>query len=352
MDLQIFLRASRQKLLKSLLQGAMLLLSAWFIFMVILLVSGRTEILNWVLAVAAAILLIVAFAINKAYFAIEKRQRSMVYRFFFTGIRTIIVITLLLGIWGVFEIFHRADCGPCAIYQAIGLSLVIIWACIFMAYFIWAIYYYNINLGIPEEVWDRINDAKEAKRAGDYYDQDDIDEEPNVNPYQSETFGLPNGTVRGMIAFTLLFGALAMLIVSIGMENEIDPNTLFWDQYDFFKTAFLMMIAFYFGTRALQYLNTGQGPIGSGGGGGAGSGDNNGGDSGGDQSGSAASGGGGGLGSLVDTLKDTIKDKFIDPMDAKGEEKETQETTKSKPKTTKGKAGGDMGFVDPMQPKK
>ena len=58
-----------------------------------------------------------------------------------------------------------------------------------------------------------------------------------------------------MIAFTLLFGALAMLVASIGMKNELDPASMFWDQYEFFKTAFLMMIAFYFGSRSLQYLN-------------------------------------------------------------------------------------------------
>jgi hypothetical protein len=214
-----------------------------------------------------------------------------------------------------------------------------------MAYFIWAIYYYNINLGIPEEVWDRINDAKEAKRAGDYYIEDDLTEEPHVNPYQSQTFGLPNGTVRGMIAFTLLFGALAMLIVSIGMENEIDPNALFWDQYDFFKTAFLMMIAFYFGTRALQYLNPGQGPVGPSGGG-AGAGNSDSGGVAGKSAGSDASAGG------LSGIVDTIKDKLFDPMEKEEAQKEPAKQDKPKPKSSESKDDEDMGFVDPMQPKK
>jgi len=64
-----------------------------------------------------------------------------------------------------------------------------------------------------------------------------------------------------MIAFTLLFGAIAVLIVSIGMRNQWDENTVFWDQYEFFKTAFLMMIAFYFGSRSLQYLQNRNQPV-------------------------------------------------------------------------------------------
>lgn len=98
--------------------------------------------------------------------------------------------------------------------------------------------------------------AREKKANGENYCIDDINEEPEYNPYKDETFGLPPGTARGMIAFTLLFGAIAMLIVSIGMENEIDTNAMFWGQYEFFKTAFLMMIAFYFGSRSLQYLQS------------------------------------------------------------------------------------------------
>ena len=95
---------------------------------------------------------------------------------------------------------------------------------------------------------------RKIKRQGNFYNQDDINAEPEYNPYKDETFGMPNGTVRGMIAFSLLFGAISLLVVSFGMTNEIDPNSLFWDQYEFFKTAFLMMIAFYFGSRSLQYF--------------------------------------------------------------------------------------------------
>lgn len=325
---------------KFILQGILLLLFALLLYLVFLLIGGKATAWIWAAGIVTALLIVILYAYLKSHFPKEKRQRSMVYKFFFSGIRIIIIITLLVGIWGVFEIISSADCGPCAVYQAIGLSLVIIWSCIFMAYFIWAIYYYNINLGIPEEVWDRINDAKEAKRTGNFYSEEDLAEEPHTNPYRSETFGLPNGTVRGMIAFTLLFGALAMLIVSIGMENQVDPNALFWDQYEFFKTAFLMMIAFYFGTRALQYLQSNSKPTdlsaGRNTGGGASSAQEN--------TGNGGNAGNGESSSILDTLKDKVFDSM------KPEIEENKESDNNPESDNKEDESIDLG--DPMNPGK
>ncbi|MEQ9403985.1 MAG: hypothetical protein RIM99_10385 [Cyclobacteriaceae bacterium] len=199
-----------------------------------------------------------ALSFYKAAFTEVKKKKDSMSRFFFWGIRVIILILLFLGTLGVLMIFETSDCQECAVYKAVGLGIVTIWACIFLGYFIWAVYYYNINLGLTDEEWQKIAAAKEDKRQGNFYNQADIDEEPEYNPYNDQTFGLPAGTVRGMIAFTLLFGAIAMLVVSFGMTNEIDPNSFFWDQYDFYKTAFLMMIAFYFGSRSLEYLKGGK----------------------------------------------------------------------------------------------
>ncbi len=58
-----------------------------------------------------------------------------------------------------------------------------------------------------------------------------------------------------MIAFTLLFGAISLMVVSMGMDGEINENSFFWDHFEFFKTAFLMMIAFYFGDSSLKTLS-------------------------------------------------------------------------------------------------
>lgn len=204
------------------------------------------------------ILAFAAFVVTWAYYKssvgyTKKKKPDSMSRFFFWGIRVIILILLLLGALGVYMVF-QTNTGDEAVFKAIGLGIITLWACIFLSYFIWAVYYYNINLGMTDEEWNKIYQAKEDKSNGNFYSQEDIDAEPEYNPYKDETFGMPNGTVRGMIAFSLLFGAIAMLVVSFGMSNEIDPNSFFWDQYEFFKTAFLMMIAFYFGSRSLQYL--------------------------------------------------------------------------------------------------
>lgn len=130
-----------------------------------------------------------------------------------------------------------------------------LWSNVFLGYFIWATYYYNLNYGVSNKVWQKIEEAKSAKASSLPYNADILDDEPLFNPYNDQTFGLPPGTVRGMIAFSLLFGGTALLIVSFGLNSEISPDSIFRDQYEFFKTAFLMMVAFYFGTRSLKYLN-------------------------------------------------------------------------------------------------
>lgn len=169
----------------------------------------------------------------------------------------IVVISLIFLLFIILGISHIVTFGAESggqIYKAIGFGMIMVWVCIFICYFIWAVYFYNLNYGYSQAVWDKIEEAKKNRSDGKEYCQAYIDDEPKVNPYKDETFGLPNGTVRGMIAFTLLFGSIAMLVVSFGMKNEIQSSGFFIDQFDFFKKAFLMMIAFYFGNHSLKYL--------------------------------------------------------------------------------------------------
>lgn len=239
---------------KSIIEGGSYISAAVSVLFILMIFYGNNFTDNLILAGIFALIFAALRAGSSTYFDDKQKQRNSLYKFFFGGLKVVVVILLLIGIWGVYEIITNSQCGSCAVYQAIGLGIIVIWSCVFLSYFIWAIYFYNINLGLTEDEWDKIHVAREKKSNGENYCVDDINEEPAYNPYKDETFGLPPGTVRGMIAFTLLFGAIAMLIVSIGMENEIDTNAMFWDQYEFFKTAFLMMIAFYFGSRSLQYL--------------------------------------------------------------------------------------------------
>lgn len=67
-----------------------------------------------------------------------------------------------------------------------------------------------------------------------------------------------------MIAFTLLMGGMALLIVSFGTEYSGVDSALLSQQFEFFETAFLMMIAFYFGDKSLKYLQNRWNPRGSG----------------------------------------------------------------------------------------
>jgi hypothetical protein len=177
----------------------------------------------------------------------SKKEHDSMSKFFFTGIAGIIVIMLVIGIWGAYALQETA-------FRAIAMVMIILWACVFLGYFLWAVYFYNVNFGITQEEWDRIDESKRKKRMGEYYSEADLAEEPKYNPYDDQTFGLPPGTVRGMIAFTLLFGGISTLIMSIGMDDCLECQSAFRDQFEFFKTAFIMMIAFYFGSRSLEYL--------------------------------------------------------------------------------------------------
>lgn len=134
------------------------------------------------------------------------------------------------------------------LYKAIAIDIILLWIGALIGYYTWAIYFFNINLGLTNEDWAEI---REKARNG---------EKVNIrekNPHQTDTLGLPDGTIRGTLALSLAVGALALLIASLGIESTMPLNQLFVDTFDFFKTAFLMMIAFYFGNKSLQYLNTG-----------------------------------------------------------------------------------------------
>jgi hypothetical protein len=141
------------------------------------------------------------------------------------------------------------------IFAIVGLLMLVIWLAVFMIYFVWSVYHYNINFGITDGEWAEIAEAKRQGRDLELENPALQIREPKYNPYRSQTFGLPPGTVRGMIAFTLLFGGISLLVASMGTE-EINPEMmqLRIQQFEFFETAFLMMIAFYFGDRSLKYF--------------------------------------------------------------------------------------------------
>jgi hypothetical protein len=129
----------------------------------------------------------------------------------------------------------------------IAISIILIWFMIFIPYLAWAVYFYNINLGKTNEEWEVIN----IKNATAKTESEKISPD---NPYREETFGLPKGTIRGSLAITLMVGGLSLFVVAIGHPTILKDNEFFHENFDFFKTAFLMMIAFYFGSKGLEIL--------------------------------------------------------------------------------------------------
>ena len=172
------------------------------------------------------------------------------YKKFFFKLATLVTWTLFfLGLLGIVLIFVTTG-DP---FKAASLVFLLVWLVIFVRYFLWAVYHYNVNYGLSIKDWENIEEAKERFKKGETVLASEL-EEPKFNPYRSQTFGVPPGTVRGMLAFTLLFGAISILIASMGMEQVDLENSLIRDQFEFFKTAFLMMMAFYFGDKSLRFL--------------------------------------------------------------------------------------------------
>src|SRR5690606_29269271 len=159
------------------------------------------------------------------------------HNFFFRGTAVLTMILTLLGIFGAFFVYVEHD----NLFQAVGLVISIIWIGAFLMYFMWAVYHYNINYGITDQDWEKIFEAQERDRQGFPVKPSELNA-PKNNPYRSQTFGLPPGTVRGMIAFTLLIAGMSLLIVSFGTEYTGAELALVRQQFEFFETAFLMMI--------------------------------------------------------------------------------------------------------------
>ncbi|SEI86400.1 Protein of unknown function [Cyclobacterium xiamenense] len=230
--------------------------SIFFIMLAILiLIVPGMESSNQLLAsgLVVVIALVLIYALLARYFSPKTKDRNPNYNpyhtFFFKG--TVILASLLVafGMLGAFFVYVEYD----NLFQSVGLATAVIWIALFLIYFMWSVYHYNINYGLTDQDWQRIYDAKDRYSQGFPVKASEM-ATPEYNPYRSQTFGLPPGTVRGMIAFTLLMGGMSLLIVSFGTQYSGADAALLSQQFEFFETAFLMMIAFYFGDKSLKYL--------------------------------------------------------------------------------------------------
>lgn len=170
-------------------------------------------------------------------------QKDKIGKYFFRV--TVCIEVLLLIFLAIVIFFHNSFGTKLNLYSVMAISLIILWIGVLIAYYAWAIYFYNINLGLTDEDWNKIEQTRNT---------DNPQTDRDINPNNLESLGLPPGTVRGTIALTMLVGALAMTLVLFGEGSKLKDNEIFVDNFDFFKTGFLMMIAFYFGQKSLEYL--------------------------------------------------------------------------------------------------
>lgn len=128
-----------------------------------------------------------------------------------------------------------------------AVALIVSWVVVLVGYYAWALYFYNINYGWTDDDWNRYEEARANNPAA-------AEGPPEKNPFAGESLGLPPGTIRGTIALTVLISGLSFVIAALSMSSSVPPNAVVVDNFEFFKKAFLMMIAFYFGTKSLEIL--------------------------------------------------------------------------------------------------
>jgi hypothetical protein len=161
--------------------------------------------------------------------------------FLWVGLGLFPALVIVNTLWIRFLITPRDS-----VFFAIAAAIVVSWILILAGYYSWAIYFYNINMGWTDQDWK----DQEAKRQANPNEV-----EPESNPNNEETLGLPPGTVRGTIALSVLVGGLAMLIASLAMPGKYSQNEFLVDNFEYIKTAFLMVIAFYFGSKSLEMID-------------------------------------------------------------------------------------------------
>jgi hypothetical protein len=171
----------------------------------------------------------------------SKRNLNWLLLFLFALIE-IVVLTLM-----AFTLidYLKTDTRGIGISHLVSIELILLWVGVIIGFYGWSIYFYNINFGLTNQDWFEIRE-KTAKG-------EEV-KVPSENPHTEETLGLPKGTVRGTIALTVLIGGLSMTIYSFGLGAEYQNDSMIVDHLDFFKTAFLMVIAFYFGNKSLETM--------------------------------------------------------------------------------------------------
>lgn len=156
----------------------------------------------------------------------------------------IIGYLILIGVLTSIIAFFR---NPDQFFFNLSAAIMLSWIITLIIFYIWAIYYFHIHLAVEDG--EQENAAQEDDKTVA------VGDKLLKNPHLGETLGLPKGTIRGTIALSLLIAGLALLIASFEMNQTYNANSLFIDNFEFIKTAFLMVIAFYFGHKSLDAIS-------------------------------------------------------------------------------------------------
>lgn len=160
------------------------------------------------------------------------------------------------------------------VFSGTAIGIIVLWIALLVPYLAWSVYFFNIHFGMPpKEREEMLEERKKLMRKFqiDNIMAEDIEAQrkiqgimslnglviPTANPFAKETMGLPPGTIRGMLALTVTVGGLAMFIASLGMNSSLPGSSFFVDNLEFFKTGYLMVIAFYFGSKSLEVFQKG-----------------------------------------------------------------------------------------------
>ena len=129
--------------------------------------------------------------------------------------------------------------------KRIAFWVITFWLFLIIGLFVMLFARYHFYGGLrPRQYFDLVNKIKNDdtipwNEKATHYPQ---------NTYHDQTLGLPKGTVRGVLTLTLLVANCLVLYVS----TYSPPGSHYRENTEFITTAFLMMIAFYFGSKAVD----------------------------------------------------------------------------------------------------
>jgi hypothetical protein len=184
------------------------------------------------------------------------------------------LLTLTVGVF-IYWLSHAPEvkpgeennhAGSVARYAAAAVLLA--WLGVVAVYYAWAIYFYNHNLGVSEREWkilypemytrteaelaffEKRRQSLEARRQAGETLPGFMHSAPSDNPYARDSFGLPPGTLRGTLALTAM-----VMFVAVELINVFEkPSGKLEDHFTELITCFMMVLAFYFGTKGLEAL--------------------------------------------------------------------------------------------------